>query len=112
MRGNAFKLKEGRFSLDTRKKFFNVEVVRHCNRLPREIVDAPSLKVFKASLGGAWSNMVQGEVSLPITGGLELDDLKGPFQLKQFYDFYMNTDKILIQSLDLFVLMLKVLGSF
>jgi len=25
-------------------------------------------------------------VSLPIAGGLEIDDLKGPFQLKPFYD--------------------------
>lgn len=45
----------------------------------REIVDAPFLKVFEARLGGAWSNLVKLELSLPITGGLELDDLTGPF---------------------------------
>ncbi|PKU49663.1 hypothetical protein llap_47 [Limosa lapponica baueri] len=57
-RGNGFKLEEGRFRLDTRKKFLTVRVVRHWNRLPREFVDAPSLEVFKARLDGALSNLV------------------------------------------------------
>ncbi|KFR05231.1 hypothetical protein Y956_02448, partial [Nipponia nippon] len=55
---NSFKLKEGRFRLDTRKTFFTMRVVRHWNRLPREAVDAPSLEVFKARLDGALSNLV------------------------------------------------------
>ncbi|KFM13074.1 hypothetical protein AS27_01064, partial [Aptenodytes forsteri] len=57
-RGNGFKLKEGGFRLDIRKKFFAMKVVRHWNRLPREVVDAPSLEVFKARLDGALSNLV------------------------------------------------------
>jgi len=40
------------------KKFFTIRVVRHWNRLSREAVDAPSLKVFKARLDGALSNLV------------------------------------------------------
>ncbi|PKU39426.1 hypothetical protein llap_10267 [Limosa lapponica baueri] len=58
MRGNGFKLKEGRFILDSRKKFFTVRVVKPWNRLPREVVDAPSLEVFKARLDGTLSNLV------------------------------------------------------
>jgi len=58
MRENGFKLEEGRFRQDIRKKIFTVRVVRHCNRLPREVVDAPSLEAFKARLDGALSNLV------------------------------------------------------
>ncbi|KFP87190.1 hypothetical protein N311_09653, partial [Apaloderma vittatum] len=54
---SGFELKEGRFRLGIRKKFFSVRVVRHCNRLPREVVDAPSLEVFKARLDRALSSL-------------------------------------------------------
>ena len=57
-RGNGFKLKEGRFRLDVRGKFFVIRVVRCWNRLPREAVDAPSLEVFKARLYGALCSLV------------------------------------------------------
>ncbi|KFU96555.1 hypothetical protein M959_00943, partial [Chaetura pelagica] len=55
---NGFKLEEGRFRLDIRKKFFAARVVRHWKRLPREAVKAPSLEVFKARLDEALSNLV------------------------------------------------------
>ncbi|KFU89882.1 hypothetical protein M959_08241, partial [Chaetura pelagica] len=55
---NGFKLKEGRFRLDIRKKFFTMRVVRHWNRLPGDIVEAPSLEMFKAGLDEALCSLV------------------------------------------------------
>jgi len=57
-RGNGCQLKESRFRLDLRKKFFTMRVVKHWHKLPRQAVGAPSLAVFKARLDGALSNLV------------------------------------------------------
>jgi len=69
-RSNGFKLREGRFRLDRKKKFFTVRVVKHWNKLPREVVEAPSLEIFKARLDGALSNLVYLKMSLLTAGGL------------------------------------------
>ncbi|KFQ27042.1 hypothetical protein N331_01316, partial [Merops nubicus] len=57
-RGNGFKLEKGRFSLDVRKKFFNMKVTGHWNRLPRRVVEAPSLGTYKIRLDEALSSLI------------------------------------------------------
>ena len=56
MHGNHSELHEGRFRLDIRKHFFTEKVVKCWNRLPREVVDAPSLSVFKKHSDNALNN--------------------------------------------------------
>jgi len=72
--------------LDIRKKFFTKRVVTHWNRLPKEVVDAPSLKAFKARLDVALGSLVWWLATLHVVGGLKLDDDCGPFQPRPFYD--------------------------
>ena len=50
MIGQGGRLRQGRFRSDIRRRFFNQRVVTHWNRLPKEIVDAPSLEACKARL--------------------------------------------------------------
>ena len=57
-RGNDLKLRQGRFRLDIRRKFFTQRVVMHWNRLPKEAVDAPSLEAFKDRLDVALGSLV------------------------------------------------------
>ena len=85
-RGNGFKLRQRRFRLDIRRKFFTQSVVKQWNRLPKEAVDAPSLQAFKARLDVALGSLVCWLVTLHIAGGLKLDDHCGPFQPRTFYD--------------------------
>ena len=75
--GNDSKLHQERCRLDIRKHFFTDRVVKHWNRLPRVVIDAPCPSVFKRHLDNALDNMLYLWLDWMI--------IVGPFQLKIFY---------------------------
>lgn len=47
MRGKDLKLHQGRFRLDIRRKLFTQTIIKDGKRLPRQVVEARLLEVFK-----------------------------------------------------------------
>jgi len=56
---NGLRLHQGRFRLAIWKNLSISRVVKHWNRLPREMVDSPFLELFKKCVGMGLQGMVQ-----------------------------------------------------
>jgi len=57
-RGNGHRLKLRKFHFNMRKNFFPLRVTEHWNRLPKEVVESPSLEIFKTRLDKALCSLL------------------------------------------------------
>ena len=69
-RGNRHKLEHGKFHMNIRKKFFTLRMTEHWSKLPREVVESPSLEIFKTQQDIFLCNTIR-EPALAVVG---LDD--------------------------------------
>ena len=57
-RGNGHKIEHRKFRTNMQKNFITVRVMEHWNRLPREVVESPSLEIFMAHLDTYLGNLL------------------------------------------------------
>jgi len=57
-KGNGYKLKHRKFCTNIHKNFFTVRVAEHWNSMPREVVESPSMEMFRIHLDAYLCNLI------------------------------------------------------
>jgi len=83
-RSNKHKLKQTKFHLNMRKNLFPLRVTEPWSRLPSEVVESPSLEIFKTRLDAVLCSLAVGDPAL--AGGLDYMTHRVPFQPRTFCD--------------------------
>ena len=108
------KFKYEKLRLDLRKKNFHLRMAEYWSRLPKAIVDSPSLEILETQLEKAPSNLIQ--LALLWAGGWDQTASQGPSNLRapmtpwnytlgapwgRFYCFFFLTAVIIFICIDL-----------